>query len=127
MTSYYEVDMNAFHADTDHPQIEQEVIPPGEPGRLTEAAEFDYADLEPNDRAVAIEAAANIRLHGRQAAESIVAIGEELVRVKAVLPHGAWLPWLDAEFGWKERIAQNFVQCRQLSKSQNLRILILGR
>jgi hypothetical protein len=55
---------------------------------------FDYGQLEPEVRTVAVEAAAKIRLLGRQATESIVAIGEELSKVKERLPHGAWLPWI---------------------------------
>ena len=71
---------------------------------------FDYQRLEPAVRAVALEAAAKIKLHGRRAAESIVAIGEELMRVKAALPHGAWLPWLEAEFGWTDESARKFMR-----------------
>src|SRR5688572_11095382 len=75
---------------------------------------FDYWTLEPEARAIAIEAAAKIKLHGRRAAESIIAIGEELARVKAAMPHGAWLPWLEAEFGWSEDTAARFLQIARL-------------
>lgn len=36
------------------------------------------------------------------------------MRVKAALPHGAWLPWLGAEFGWSEDTAGRFLQVARL-------------
>jgi Protein of unknown function (DUF3102) len=71
---------------------------------------FDYASLDVQTRAVCVEAAEKIRHYGKRAAESIVAIGEELTRVKAVLGHGHWLPWLEAEFGWSESYAKECIQ-----------------
>jgi Protein of unknown function (DUF3102) len=70
---------------------------------------FDYAQLDPAARETARDAAGRIRAHGRIASESIVAIGAELVKVKAAIGHGHYLPWLEAEFGWGERTAQRFV------------------
>jgi hypothetical protein len=81
---------------------------------------FDYGQLEPEVRTVAVEAAAKIRLLGRQATESIVAIGEELSKVKERLPHGAWLPWIKAEFGWPERQAQRLMRVHAAFKSDKL-------
>jgi hypothetical protein len=70
---------------------------------------FDYAQLDPAARETARDAAGRIRAHGRIASECIVAIGAELVKVKAAIGHGHYLPWLEAEFGWSERTAQRFV------------------
>jgi hypothetical protein len=71
---------------------------------------FDYRQLEPEVRAVAIEAVAKIRLHGRRAAESIVAIGHELLCVRAAMKaDGTFLEWVAAEFAWKKSSACNFM------------------
>jgi hypothetical protein len=78
---------------------------------------FDYTGMDPAARTVAVAAVAAIRMHGRRAAESIIAIGLELTTAKSHLPHGSWLPWLRAEFGWSERQAQNFMRAAAWAKS----------
>jgi Protein of unknown function (DUF3102) len=80
---------------------------------------FDYASLEPSVREVAVATAARIRRHGRRAVESVVAIGTELAEVKQALGHGHYRAWLEAEFGWRERQAQNFVAAARWAKSAN--------
>jgi hypothetical protein len=42
-----------------------------------------------------------------RAVRVVVKIGQELLGVKESLPHGQFLPWLRAEFGWVERTAYN--------------------
>ena len=60
--------------------------------------------------AVALEAAAKIKLHGRRAAESIVAIGEELMRTRdAMRDDGTFLAWVRTEFEWSQRSAYRFM------------------
>lgn len=119
MTSDYEIIMDTHQNVSTQHQVDPEVIPAGTPDAPVDRMQFDYGSLDPNDRAIAIEATAKIRLHGSRAAESIVAIGEELARVKAALPHGFWLPWLAAEFGWHENTARNFINVWKLFKSTN--------
>jgi hypothetical protein len=46
----------------------------------------------------------------RRTAEDIVAIGHALIRQKAALPHGSFLPWIEAEFAMTPRTAQNFMK-----------------
>jgi len=41
--------------------------------------------------------------------EDIIEIGRDLLAVKASLPHGSFLPWIEAEFGMSERSARNFM------------------
>jgi hypothetical protein len=50
-----------------------------------------------------------IRVLGKRIARDIIEIGERLIEVKGALPHGAWLPWIDAEFGWSQQTARNFM------------------
>jgi hypothetical protein len=44
----------------------------------------------------------------RRAVEDIIDIGRALNRQRDAL-HGSFLPWVDAEFGWQERMAQRFM------------------
>ena len=46
---------------------------------------------------------------GRHVAGDIVEIGNRLIAVKAALDHGAWLSWLDEEFGWSRQSADRFI------------------
>lgn len=75
---------------------------------------FDYDQLDPDIR-TDVEAAGH-RIHEleRRTSESIVEIGQHLIRVKQQLPHGAFLPWLTAEFGWSDRTARNFMQVAEV-------------
>jgi hypothetical protein len=70
---------------------------------------FDYSPL---DIAVAKKVqspAETFRKQVRSTLESAIQIGKELLAVKETLPHGQFLPWLKAEFGWAERTATNFI------------------
>ena len=50
----------------------------------------------------------NIQL--RRTAEDIVEIGKDLIAVKESLPHGCFLPWIEAEFGMSQWAARNFMK-----------------
>jgi hypothetical protein len=60
--------------------------------------------------AQAYVAAAEIKALVRRTTEDVITIGQVLVRQKAALPHGSFLPWIDAEFGMAVRTAQNFMK-----------------
>jgi hypothetical protein len=80
---------------------------------------YDYAALDKPTAALAQQAAGAIKEKIKRAAQDIVDIGAALLQVKAALPHGHFLPWLDAEFGWSERQARNFMQVAETFKSAN--------
>jgi hypothetical protein len=40
----------------------------------------------------------------------IIEIGRELIAAKADVGHGAWLPWIEAEFGWSQDTAERYMQ-----------------
>ena len=42
----------------------------------------------------------------RLTAEDVITIGQALIRQKAALPHGSFLPWIEAEFDMAVRTAQ---------------------
>ena len=69
---------------------------------------YDYSQLPEADRLFVQDATSVIRQVRRQA---IVEIGKQLTEIKARLPHGQWLPWLEAEFPyWAERTAQEYMR-----------------
>lgn len=79
---------------------------------------FDYSSLDTQVTKRVQSSAEAIRQQVRSTLESAIKIGEELVAVKEALPHGQFLPWLRAEFGWAERTARNFMAvAEQFGKS----------
>jgi len=50
-----------------------------------------------------------IRSRINDVTQNIVLIGKSLRTIRELLPHGEWGKWLDAEFSWSERQAQNFM------------------
>jgi len=56
------------------------------------------------------EHAEKIRELGKKALRDIIEIGRHLTEVKRFIGHGAWLPWLRAEFGWSEMTATRFMR-----------------
>jgi hypothetical protein len=70
---------------------------------------FDYAPLAAKAGQQARACAERIRARVRKTMEDIIAIGNDLLAAKEALPHGRFLPWLSAEFGWAERTARNFM------------------
>jgi hypothetical protein len=70
---------------------------------------FDYPLLEAQAAGQVQQAAARIRQKVKKTVEDLIAVGKDLLTVKAALPHGRFGPWLKAEFGWGERLARNFM------------------
>src|ERR1051326_261900 len=73
------------------------------------AGGFDYSPLEAGVAEKARSAAARIREKVKRSVENIIDVGNDLLAAKQVLPHGQFGLWLDAEFGWAERTARNFM------------------
>src|SRR5947209_6598139 len=74
---------------------------------------FDYSPLEPKVAGELREKAAKIRERVRRTLEEIIEVGKDLLAVKDALPHGQFGPWMKSEFGWAERMAQNFMAVAQ--------------
>jgi gas vesicle protein len=70
---------------------------------------FDYELLETRVAEKVRFIADRIREKVKKTLEDIIEIGNNLLDVKSALPHGQFGPWLQAEFGWGERMAQNFM------------------
>ena len=64
--------------------------------------------------------AAEIRRLGKRVKEDIIAIGRYLDDAREHAGRGAWLIWLEAEFGWSDQTAYRYIhlyQGRQNSES----------
>ncbi|MCM0751608.1 hypothetical protein DEA98_10420 [Brucella pseudogrignonensis] len=75
---------------------------------------FSYAALSREDEVAAKEDAAIIKAHMKSAAESIIAVGLALKRQKERLPHGMFLPWIEAEFGMSNVTASRMMNVAEI-------------
>ncbi len=62
----------------------------------------------------------------KRTAQGIIEIGQRLIGVKNQLGHGRFGDWLDAEFDWTERTAQQFINVARRFKSENFSDLQLA-
>jgi hypothetical protein len=81
---------------------------------------FNYDLLETKLADKVRTAADRIRERIKKTVEDIIEVGNDLLAVKEALPHGQFLPWLKAEFGWSERSAQNFMSVAEQFKSAKI-------
>jgi phage N-6-adenine-methyltransferase len=80
---------------------------------------FDYTALDAEARIVVQQRTGEIKTLMRRAAQDIIDIGQKLIEVKAMLGHGRFGPWLEAEFDWSEPTAQRFMRvCGAFQKRQ---------
>jgi Protein of unknown function (DUF3102) len=70
---------------------------------------FSYQALDTRVADKVRSIAVRVREKVKKTLEDIIEIGNDLLAVKEALPHGQFVPWLKAEFGWGERMAQNFM------------------
>jgi hypothetical protein len=56
----------------------------------------------------------------KQTVDGIIEIGRRLVEAKKIVGHGAWLPWLEREFGWSDRTARNFINVHEMVRERKL-------
>jgi hypothetical protein len=81
---------------------------------------FNYDLLETKLADKVRSAADRIRERVKKTVEDIIEVGNDLLAVKEALPHGQFLPWVKAEFGWSERSAQNFMSVAEKFKSAKI-------
>jgi hypothetical protein len=81
---------------------------------------FNYELLETKLADKLRNAADRIRERVKKTVEDIIEVGNDLLAVKEALPHGQFLPWIKAEFGWSERTAQNFMSVAEQFKSAKI-------
>lgn len=59
--------------------------------------------------------------------EHMVTIGSNLIEAKSLLPRGAWLPWLDTEFGMSARTAQYLMRVARVWGEKNANLAYFTR
>lgn len=96
--------------------MEQEII----------VAAFEYSQLDTETRIIVQQKASEIKTLMRRTAQDIKEIGHKLIEVKQQLGHGKFGNWLEAEFGWTDRTAQNFMRVADTFKSENFSDLALA-
>lgn len=69
---------------------------------------WDYTQAGANMKPV-IEHTVELKRSERRASEAIIQAGKHLLAVKELLPHGAWLGWLETEFKMSDRTARNMM------------------
>ena len=70
---------------------------------------FDYSALPKEVAGEAQRVAIMVRSRHKEQIKAVVETGRDLATVKATIGHGNFTPWLEAEFGWSERTAQNYM------------------
>jgi DNA N-6-adenine-methyltransferase (Dam)/Protein of unknown function (DUF3102) len=76
---------------------------------IQQSALFDYGSLDSDTRAFVQKKAQSIHARLKRTAEDVIAIGQDLIEVKARLQHGQFEKWLDCEFGMSLQAARNFI------------------
>lgn len=75
-----------------------------------EILRYDYTQIaDEEDRNAVMGAATTIKPLMRRTAEDLVRIGQELIAVKDLLPHGQFTPWIETEFGLHQRTARRMM------------------
>lgn len=60
----------------------------------------------------------------KRTCEDIIDIGRHLAEARECVAHGAWLDWVDAEFGWSDQTARRFIQVYELSLDAKFNTLV---
>lgn len=79
------------------------------------ATDISYYDLEAEVADITLAATDRIHQRLQSAKMNIVEIGKDLALVKERLPHGMFGPWIEREFGWSIRTAQNYLSVARLA------------
>lgn len=78
-------------------------------------AAFDYGALNVEARIVVQQKTSEIREQIETMKRSAIAIGLRLIEIKAHLDYGQWGRWLEAEFGWSDQSALNYMNAARLA------------
>lgn len=93
---------------------------------MNEITKFDYGQLGTEARIVVKQKTGEIQGLMRKTAQDIIDIGQKLIEVKEQLPHGAFGPWLEAEFAWTERTARRYISVAEQFKSDTVSDLAIA-
>jgi hypothetical protein len=88
---------------------------------------FEYGLLDPETRIVVQQKTGEIKDRIKRSAQDMVEIGERLIDIKARLGHGRFLSWLEAEFDWSVRTADNLMGVAEAFKFADFANLTIGK
>jgi hypothetical protein len=90
--------------------------------------DFDYAAVPVENVAEINKLVLRIKASHKRHLEAVYEIGADLLRAKELLGHGNFLPWLQAEFRWSDRTANNYMSIARFfqGKSANFADLDVG-
>lgn len=96
-------------ADTVAYQVKQEGLNRASDGMALVGLAYDYDQIDAAHRDAVRMAAGNIKARLHRTQEDLLAIGEALVRVKDMLPHGQFQEWIETEFDLGYRTAKRMM------------------
>jgi DUF3102 family protein len=96
----------------------EEIADAAEPGERLPETNFDYAAAPVDRDAELAMLVARIKASRKRHIEAVHDIGAALLRAKELLGHGNFLPWLQAEFRWSERTANNYMSIARFFKGK---------
>lgn len=92
----------------DPPDILGEVL--GTPDQVIRSGlRYDYSLIDAEQRSQVQNAAVAIVRSGRKAQDGMIEMGQRLLEVKALLPHGQFSDWCDTEFNMSQRTVQRMM------------------
>jgi hypothetical protein len=81
---------------------------------------FDYGVLAPNIANALLERRNQIRAGVKNTAESVTAIGRNLIDAKKMLGHGRFVDWVRMECEFSMRTAQNYMAITRICRNTHL-------
>jgi Protein of unknown function (DUF3102) len=121
-------DRSALRLQASTPAPAEEIADVAEPDEGSHETHFDYA-AAPADNVVELtKLVARIKASRKRHIEAVHDVGAALLRAKELLGHGNFLPWLQAEFRWSERTANNYMSIARFfrGKTANFADLDIG-
>lgn len=95
-------------------------------GKLQNSLRYNYEEISPEHREEVREAAIDIRQRTKRASDDILAVGQRLLKVKALIPHGKFETWAEEEFGMSKRTAQSLMSVASRFGGKNETVSFLG-
>jgi Protein of unknown function (DUF3102) len=86
------------------------------------AAGVKTPDTPPNSALA--EHARAIHELAKRTCRDIVDIGRHLTEARTHVGHGAWLDWINVEFGWSDQTARRFIHVYDLSQDAKFNTLV---
>lgn len=90
------------------------------------ALRYDYAQIDPAVRDQVQAAAVDMMHAGQRMQESRLTVGQRLIEVKALLPHGQFEDWCDTEFGLSQSTAQNMMAAARVFDAKSPTVGLLS-